>query len=98
AAPNDGAVLGTEGWISFDAQAYRPTGLTVRSREGDYHLDDPLAGPEHGNGYGPEIREVDRCLRAGLTESPLVPHADTIAILELLDRARADLGLRYPSE
>ena len=50
------------------------------------------------HGYSPEIAEVARCLRAGLTESPLHPAADTIAILELLDGARAELGVRDPGE
>lgn len=57
---------------------------------------DPLAG--QAEGYGPEIVEVARCLRAGLIESPLVPHGDTIAIMELLDSTRAPLGVRYPTE
>jgi hypothetical protein len=48
--------------------------------------------------YGPQIEEVERCLREGLLESPLAPQADTIAILELIDQARADLGVRYPGE
>ena len=68
----------------------------VHNRDTHYGIDDLLAG--QGHGYGSEIAEVERCLRAGLLESPLVPHADTIAVLELLDRARADLGVRYPSE
>ena len=39
---------------------------------------------------------MERCLRAGLTESPLVPLDDTVAILGVLDEARAELGVRYP--
>ena len=85
-----------EGWISFLPVAYRPGGMIVHSDAGEHHFDDPLAG--QGHGYGPEIEEVDRCLRAGLMESPLIPHADTIAILEILDGARAALGVVYPSE
>jgi predicted dehydrogenase len=96
AAPNEAAILGTDGWIKVLAPAWRPGGLIVRSGDSEYAIEDPLAG--HGAGYGPEIAEVARCLRAGLTESPLIPHADTIAILEILDEARATLGVTYPSE
>ena len=96
AAPNEAAVLGTQGWISFLPEAHRPSGLIVHNEAGEYRIDDPLAG--QGHGYGPEIDEVARCLRAGLRESPLIPHADTIAILEILDGARATLGVIYPSE
>ena len=96
AAPNDAAILGTGGWIKVLSPAYRPSGLVVHNADGEYTIEDPIAG--RGAGYGPEIEEVARCLRAGELESPLIPHADTVAILEVLDRARATLGVTYPSE
>jgi predicted dehydrogenase len=96
AAPNQAAIYGTRGWIRFEAPMFRPTGLTVHSGADEYQIEDPIAGI--GPGYGPEIEEVERCLRAGLAESPLIPHADTIAVLELLDQARAVLGVKYPTE
>jgi predicted dehydrogenase len=96
AAPNEAAIYGTTGWITVLPEAYRPTGLIVHNDEGEYRIGDPLAG--NGNGYQPEIEEVERCVRAGLTESPLVTHADTIAILDLLDAARAAVGVVYPDE
>ncbi|MGX7679344.1 Gfo/Idh/MocA family protein [Jatrophihabitans sp. DSM 45814] len=95
-APNQGVVFGSTGWIATEGESHRPTGLIVHTAETEYRLADPIAG--HGYGYGPEIAEVGRCLRAGLMESPLIPHADTIAILELLDEARAVLGVSYPGE
>jgi hypothetical protein len=95
-APNEAAILGTKGWIKLLPQMYRPTGLVLHNERGETHVDDPLAG--NGNGYQPEIEEVERCLRAGLLESPLIPHADTLAILEILDDARAAVGVVYPGE
>jgi hypothetical protein len=44
------------------------------------------------------VLEVERCLRAGEPESPVVPLDETVAILELLDEARAQLGVRYPAD
>lgn len=96
AAPNQAVIYGSNGWIRFESPMFRPSGLTVHSGADEYWVEDPLAGI--GAGYGPEVEEVERCLRAGLLQSPLVPHADTIAILELLDQARAVLGVKYPSE
>jgi predicted dehydrogenase len=95
AAPNNALIIGSEGWIATEGVFYRPSGLVVHT-DGDARIADPIAGA--GYGYGPEIAEVARCLRAGLVESPLVPHADTIAIMELLDDARAHLGVKYPGE
>jgi predicted dehydrogenase len=95
-SPNEGVILGTKGWISLLPHIYRPGGLVLHTDDGERHVDDPLAG--NGSGYQPEIEEVERCLRAGLAESPFIPHADTIAILEILDDARAAVGVVYPGE
>ncbi|GAA3546223.1 Gfo/Idh/MocA family protein [Nocardioides daeguensis] len=54
--------------------------------------------PVVGRGYGNEIAEVGRCLRAGLRESPLVPHAQTLTVLRQMDALRADLEIRYPDD
>ena len=94
--PYRALVVGTEGWIRAEGRFHRPSALTVMMGGLESRLDDPLGADVHG--YGPEIAEVARCLRAGLTESPLIPAADTIAILELLDGMRAELGVRYPGE
>ncbi|GAA1531637.1 Gfo/Idh/MocA family protein [Nocardioides humi] len=59
-----------------------------------------LAGdlPVLGRGYGNEIAEVGRCVREGLRESPLVPHAQTLLVLRQLDALRAAVGIRYPGD
>ena len=52
--------------------------------------------PVIGVGYGNEITEVHRCLRAGLLESPLVPHAQTLAVLRQMDAIREQVGVHFP--
>ena len=49
-----------------------------------------------GNGLGYEAEEVMRCLRDGLLESPLIPHADTLSIMRTMDAIRAQIGVTYP--
>ncbi len=39
-----------------------------------------------GHGYQFEIAEASRCLREGLSESPLMPLDDTLAVMTLMDR------------
>ncbi|GAA3225962.1 Gfo/Idh/MocA family oxidoreductase [Actinocorallia longicatena] len=96
AAPNQAAILGTTASITLE-NVCRPSAMTLHSTDGTRtDFPDPLAG--RGHGYGPEIAEVERCLTESLLESPLVPHAETLEILELLDAARASLGVVYPSE
>ncbi len=66
-----------------------------RSGPGDPH---PIEVTEAviGRGYGNEAAEVVRCLRAGLRESPLVPHAQTVTLLRQLDDVRSQVGVHYP--
>jgi len=90
--PGRATIAGTAGSISVEPWFLNPGRLVVTTSEGESRVD----GEE--TAYGPQVEEVERCLRAGLLESPCVPHADTIAILELIDQARAALGVRYPGE
>jgi len=90
--PGRATIAGTTGSISVEPWFLNPERLVVTTSEGESRVEG-----EH-TAYGPQIQEVERCLREGLPESPLAPHADTIAILELIDQARADLGVRYPAE
>jgi predicted dehydrogenase len=87
-------VTGSKGRIEVPRLFYRPSGFTmVRNGEGEY-VDIPFTG----NGMNHEAREVMRCLRAGALESPLVPLADTLAIMATLDDARGQLGISYPTD
>ena len=45
-----------------------------------------------------EAAEVMRCLRAGETESPLVPLDGSLAVMRTLDAVRDRIGVRYPQE
>lgn len=54
--------------------------------------------PFLANGFEYQIQEVERLLREGATESRLLPHAESIALLELMDEVRRRMGVRYPFE
>jgi predicted dehydrogenase len=94
-SPFAALITGTDGWISIEPRIHRPHRLVVHDVEGEQVVPGP---PQQGNGYGDEVEEVARCLRAGELESPLVPLDETVAILELLDEARRRLGVRYPAD
>ena len=59
--------------------------------------DHPSAAP-HGNGYALEVAEVEACLANGVTDSAAIPLAASLGVLEILDEARRQIGLRYPNE
>jgi predicted dehydrogenase len=50
------------------------------------------------NGFEGEVREAMRCVRAGLLESPRMPHRESLALVQTLDAMRRQLGVRYPFE
>jgi predicted dehydrogenase len=45
-----------------------------------------------------EAAEVMRCLRAGETESPMVPLEGSLAVMRTLDAVRDRIGVRFPGE
>lgn len=52
--------------------------------------------PVIGQGYGNEILEVHRCLRAGALTSELVPPQQTLALMRQMDDLREQIGVSYP--
>ncbi len=44
--------------------------------------------PWAGNGYNYEAAEAMRCIQAGKTESPLMPHRDTLEVMRVADMLR----------
>lgn len=87
-------IMGTKGIISIP-DWWHPTELSVHisgqpTEVHSFDLD--------GNGYNYEAAEVGRCLRAGLTESDVMPLDETLAIIETMDTIREQWGLQYPVE
>jgi predicted dehydrogenase len=93
--PQEAVLIGTEGQIRIHTPWWRPTTLTL-SRAGQE--DESLHLPYEGNGYNYEAAAVMDCLRAGRTESDVMGLDETLAIIQTLDRIRAQWGLRYPME
>jgi predicted dehydrogenase len=93
--PHETTIMGTGGMIRIHPQWWRATALTVhRSGQGDeaIHL------PFNGNGYQFEALEAMRCLRAGLSESQVMPLDETLGVVRTMDSIRTQWGLKYPME
>ena len=56
-----------------------------------------LVVPLSGNGYQYQAAEAMRCLRAGATESPVMPLDESIAVLDVMDEVRRRWGNPGPA-
>ena len=94
-AVNEAYILGTEGYIKIDDVFAVPTkaSLFVNKIEVDV-LEEPIIG----NALNYEAEEVMRCLKLGLTESPLMPLDESVQIMEIMDKIRKPWGLIYPND
>lgn len=94
ATPQEARIVGTEGIISIESPFYKAEKATLTA--GDHVEEIELI--ISGNGYNYEAEEVGNCLNRGLLESSTMPLDETIAIMRVLDNARAQWGLTYPTE
>jgi hypothetical protein len=84
--PTRACVVGTEGRLEIEGPFYAPVAFTVTPREG---APGRYEKPHEGRGLRHQAAEVVRCLRAGLSESPVLPLDETVAIMRTLDEIRA---------
>ena len=93
---NNAAIIGDKGHIELgnwffctcDAFLFDENNAVVEN----FHQDNLC------NGYEYEIMEANRCLSAGLPESPLVPHAGTVNVMEMMDECRKQWKFQFPEE
>jgi predicted dehydrogenase len=94
-SPHEALLLGTSGKIRMHSSWWKATTITLSV---DGQPDEQIDVPTVGNGYNYEAAEVGRSLRAGRTESDVMPLDETLAIMRTMDEVRAQWGLRYPGE
>ncbi|MFF3466128.1 Gfo/Idh/MocA family protein [Streptomyces sp. NPDC001984] len=92
------SVTGSHGRIDVPSGFFHPERFVLHrdGRDPEEFGLDPADGPRQTMRH--EAREVMRALRAGETESPLVPLDGTLAVMRTLDRVRELTGVRYPGE
>ncbi|CAM5387760.1 Gfo/Idh/MocA family protein [Streptomyces aurantiogriseus] len=92
------SVTGSRGRIDIPSGFFHPDRLVLHraGRDPEEFAADPADGPR--TTFRHEAREVMRAIRAGETESPLVPLDGTLAVMRTLDAVRERIGVRYPGE
>ncbi|MEO3772432.1 Gfo/Idh/MocA family oxidoreductase [Micromonospora sp. B9E7] len=86
------SITGSTGRIDLPEPFFRPGSITLHRAGAE---PETITADMAGNGYQYEAIEVQRCLAAGLTESPAVPHSTTLEVMALLDTVREQIGVRY---
>ncbi|GAB2488517.1 Gfo/Idh/MocA family oxidoreductase [Luteococcus sediminum] len=90
AGPGRFAITGERGWIDVKPRFHHPVEAVVHVKGGEPRT---VRAEAKGTGYSHEIDEVNRCLRAGLTESPVLPLDGTLAVMAQLEQALHALGV-----
>lgn len=88
-------VYGTKGCLKVD-NVNNPQVITIYE---DPTSDTPtqvIPVPEQITGYEYQVYSCIRALEKGELECPEMPHAESIRMMEVMDRLRADWGVVYP--
>jgi predicted dehydrogenase len=86
-------VMGDAGRIELDMPFFEHSSFTV------YNMDDEVLyryeGNIEGRGMQYQALEVERCIRAGLRQSPIMSLDETVEIMEVMDQIRQQTGIEY---
>ncbi|KAE8346521.1 hypothetical protein BDV24DRAFT_158160 [Aspergillus arachidicola] len=80
------------GWEAIPTELYLFNNSYSLSKPYDvtFHEGEPL--------FVPEADEIARCIREGLLESPEMPWAESLLVMEIMDFVRKQNDLQYPPE
>jgi predicted dehydrogenase len=95
ATVNNAYIYGTEGYIKIPDLFAVPNKATLHV-DGQKIID--FEEPILGNGLHYQVKEVHRCLRESLLESPRMPLKESLQIMETMDTIRAPWDLKYPND
>jgi predicted dehydrogenase len=96
-SPRTATVATDEGVLTLPRPFHHPAYAVWTPAGGEPHRIEPPS-PVYGTGLGNEARHVQECLREGRRESPLVPRAQTLELLGVMDDLRRQLGVRYAAD
>ncbi|TVY02961.1 Gfo/Idh/MocA family protein [Cohnella terricola] len=87
-------IQGENGTLIFD-KISRPDKAYIRYRNG---TEEELTRPQEDNTMYYEVKEFADLIRSGKRESELNSFANSLAVMEVMDAARRQMGLVYPAD
>jgi len=91
----DALLSAPRGFALIHANWWNPTRATIRYVDGRIV---ELHEPYTAGGFNYETVHFCDLIRSGLQESPEIPHSLSLAMANLLEQARTELGVRFPGE
>ena len=96
AGPVTAVVTGTFGRIEIDKSFYNQTSFKVYNQGGEviqsyHHKIDGIGRQYQG-------LHLEKCVAAGLIESPIMSVTESVEIMKVMDVLRAQIGVKYPTE
>jgi predicted dehydrogenase len=93
--PGAARIHGTKGWIEVAPRFHHPHRIQLCRRGQE---PETISRPPLGTGYSHELIEVTECVRAGRSESVIMPLADTLAVQRILNEACEKLGVFHTED
>ncbi|MDD5582868.1 MAG: Gfo/Idh/MocA family oxidoreductase [Candidatus Marinimicrobia bacterium] len=93
--PLDFTVMGEKGIITVPGPWWHQDRLIIKPVSGNPQ---EKTFPFEHRGYGYMAQHVMMCIQNGVTESPILPHSQTLSIMNTMDKIRQAIGLTYPME
>lgn len=91
----EAVICGTTGRIHIHSPWWKPSAITlIQDGKEKRNLDLPVTG----NGFCYQISEVMSCIHSGKLESEIMPHQQTLEIMQIMDELRSQWGVHYPGE
>ncbi|MCA0253692.1 MAG: Gfo/Idh/MocA family oxidoreductase [Actinobacteria bacterium] len=95
--PTTASISGTAARVELPEASFYAPG-PVRLTDDTDELSWPGDGQAFHEGMCHEAAHFAQLVADGRTESPLLPLSQTVAIMEIMDEIRAQIGVRYPGE
>lgn len=93
--PGRAVIVGTAGRITVEPRFHHSTRVVLERPGHEPVVAEPAVT---GRGYAHQVAHVAQCLAEGLTESPVMPLADTLTVMDTLDRALDLVGSPHVDE
>jgi predicted dehydrogenase len=87
-------IVGAEGYVSL-AACFWDTDTASIYRDGILFRDIDIPHPVNGFEY--QIAESMRCIEQNMLCSDVMPHCDSIGVLEVMDNIREQIGVQFPN-